>query len=181
MYEEIFLLPKGVIYINRFFDITNIYEIISIGNGYFEIIIGNKKFYVYPFKIKPVILLSKNDKYIFELLNKYEEFLRNIDLNFQILITSREMQSRDFFSLKKENFSYEKAKFMEEYSKNLDEMLNGKDILSYDYYIIITSIYIIKDEEKYIRPLEEAGIDVEKISKKEEIEKIIMEGVMFYE
>ncbi len=161
----------------NFSDITNLYEIVSIGENHYEMIIDNTRYYVYAFKVCPAIILNSKDKYILEMLNKYEEFLRTINLEFQILIINKKINGKDYFLLKQNESSDDlKTKLTEEYINNLDKLLNGKDILNYEYYLIIKSIKEVENVEKYILSFETIGINVEYLNSKEELQKLIIEG-----
>ena len=69
----------------KFGDIEEIFKIISVNENLIEVIINKSKKYCYLYEIEPIIILDDEDKSLILLLQKYEEFLRSLNLDLQII------------------------------------------------------------------------------------------------
>lgn len=171
-----FCYRKGMDSMQKFSDITSLYKIANIHNDHFEIVIDKSKWCIYAFKIIPIVILNGKDKYILEILDKYEEFLRGLDLEFQIITINRKMSSKDYF-----NFNYNADDEVKEmlknvYTQNLDRLLNGINIQNYEHYLIIKSVDVTFNAEKYMQDLEKIGLAVEHLNSNEKLRNLILEG-----
>lgn len=164
-------------YIKRFSDIKQIYSILDINDEYIKLSIDNHINYVYIFKISPLIILNSEDKIIYEILDKYEEFLRGLDIDYQIITMSQEIDINDYFNTNNIKDNDIKINLNESYNKMLKEVIKDKSIFEYSHYLILAKNSPVNNVEKYIQRLDNIVANVERVSKNEEIKKVIMKGV----
>ena len=171
------MLQKGCESIEKYSDITSVYEILEINDEYTTIKVKNEKNYLYFFRFNPVLALKKDDRYLEDVLNRYEEFLRNLNIEFEIYIINEKIRHEDFFYI---NMNYEderKKEMHEKYEIDLQGLINNSHIYIQKFFVIFFSKSKVENVGKYIEIFNESDVKCEMIRSKREIERIIMKGV----
>ena len=164
----------------KYLDISNIYNVEEITTDYVRVNIGGENRYVYLFKLEPIIVVNSENIISNNISYKYEEFLRNINVPFQIIVSNKEIEFSEFFEVSVNQENEIKKRLVNEYMENLKELFKDKKIYITQYYLIISSNSLVENVENYIKVFEEGDMVVKKVDSKSEIKEIIMKGVDIY-
>ncbi|MBR1883488.1 MAG: hypothetical protein IJ809_00820 [Clostridia bacterium] len=165
--------------IKKYLDISEIYDVSEILEDAAIVNISGIKKYVYFFRINPVLIIDKNDKRIYEIISKYEQFLRLMNLDFQIIMKNKEINVEDYFEISKEGKDEVKKEMIDEYMKNLKNLFNYSKIYAIEYLLVISTTTYVKNVENYLKILDEINMKCEKIVGIENISNYLMKGVEF--
>lgn len=171
--------------IQRFKDIKEIYKIYGINDEYIIVKGENKTYKKYIYEIMPVTLLDFSIEVQNSIYMIYNEFLREMDLNLQIYISNKKMNTESYIknlndSILREN--NEKFKiFLTNYLDDLKEKLNYERIYITKYYIVVSldrkSEQNIEEIDNVFKKLNKLGCIVNRISKRKDFVNILYESI----
>lgn len=133
----------------------------------------------------PVTLLDFSVEVQNSIYMIYNEFLRAINLDLQIYISNRKMNTANYIENIKENIlkqGSEKFKnFLNSYLIDIEEKLDNEKIYITKYYIIITMDYksenVIEEIDNTFLKLNKLGCIVNRIKEKQYIKDILYESI----
>ena len=164
----------------KYLDISDIYSIDEITKEYVKVNVFGEKRYVYIFYVNPIIVINAEKLFNNSIASKYEEFLRNNNLDFQILTDVKKIDAKKFFENNNEKGNDLKSKILYNYKYNLENMLQESEIFVTEYYLILSSSLPVENVENYIKIFENSELKLKRVTNIQEIEKIIMKGVNIY-
>lgn len=164
----------------KYLDISDIYSIDEITKEYVKVNVFGEKRYVYIFYVNPIIVINAEKLLNNSIASKYEEFLRNNNLDFQILTDVKKIDAKKFFENNNEKGNDLKSKILYNYKYNLENMLQESEIFVTEYYLILSNSLPVENVENYIKIFENSELKLKRVTNIQEIEKIIMKGVNIY-
>ena len=169
----------------KYDNIKNLFNFIDITDKYILIKDRDKIKKVYIYEIEPVTLLNFSIEVQSNILNLYSEFLRELNLEFQIYISNKKVNIPKYIeSLKnsmsiKNSFSYNNL--LSKYISSITEKLEDEIIYNTKYYLVLS---IDRDElidfstvDYTIKKLNNIGCNVQKINSKRKIETLLYESI----
>lgn len=165
---------------NMYDDISILYDVVDICDNHILVKRKNILKQIHIFKLEPVTILNVTNNISENIISIYTEFLRSVNIDFQIYIENSKINIDNYFSsiqLDKENVN--KDKLAKIYKKELESYLTESNIYMLNYYIIleIESEYDLQQIYKDMCNLIKTGIIVEKLEGKEELEKFLYRKV----
>lgn len=166
-------------------DIKQLYDIIHIQPDHILTREGNRFYQKYIYKVIPVTLLDFSIEVQNSILMIYNEFLREMDLDMQIYISNKKMNTEYYIESVKNNIikqgDHNFKSFLNYYLEDLKEKIQNEQIYITKYYIVITMEYknnhqISQIDEIFLK-LNKLGCIVDRVQEKEELEKIIYEHI----
>lgn len=163
-----------------FKDINKLYGDFKIKDCiYFKKDNVNIKSYIY--KIEPIIMLNLSNERKNEIINKYIEFLREIDLKIKIFIINKQFNIKKYIE---ENIEKPKENndilrnIYKVYIDNMEKKLTEEKMYNTEYYIVI-SVEENKnlDFENSIYKLDDIGCKVKKVTNEDELRKFVYECI----
>ena len=140
---------------------------------------------MYIYEIEPVTLLNFSIEVQSNILNLYSEFLRELNLEFQIYISNKKVNIPKYIESlknsmsKKNSFSYNNL--LSKYISSITEKLEDEVIYNTKYYLVLS---IDRDElidfstvDYTIKKLNNIGCNVQKINSKRKIETLLYESI----
>lgn len=162
---------------NNFKNIEELYKITSISDSYFNTKLNKKDERVYIFKITPLLFLDLSENVKLNLVEKYKEFLRELNFNIQILLLNKKLNLKTYIEKYfKYNENISKSMY-DKYISELEKEIESENIYETNMYIIVSDILQektkIEEITRVILKLEELGCKVTKVTSKEEITKVL--------
>ncbi len=152
-------------------DVTDTYILLKDKNNI-------KKVYIY--EIEPVTFLNFSIDVQSNILNLYNEFLRELNLNFQIYISNKKVNIPKYIQSLKESVISDNA-IIKKYIESISKELENDTLYSTKYYIVISvsreedidieSIDVVIEKLRYI------GCNVRKVQNKEKLKTILYESI----
>lgn len=164
---------------NRFKEIRNLYKIEEIKDEYVLLQINKRLERLFIYEVEPVLFLDLSIDMQENIINVYNQILRECEFNVQIIISNKKLNIQNYiekYLQYKKNIPYSMYKL---YMEDIREKLDKENI--YETQILISFIESAKEEtkcdnfEKIIYKLEEIGCKIKKISNKKEYESILYE------
>lgn len=139
----------------------------------------NIKSYIY--KVEPIIILNLSNERKNEIINKYTEFLRQVDLKLKIFVINKQFDVKKYIE---ENIQKPKENndvlnnIYKIYIDNMQKKLTEEKMYNTEYYIAI-SIEENKniDFENSLYKLNDIGCKVQKITDEEELKKFVFQCI----
>lgn len=169
----------------KYDNIKNLFNFIDITDKYILIKDRDKIKKVYIYEIEPVTLLNFSIEVQSNILNLYSEFLRELNLEFQIYISNKKVNIPKYIESlknsmsKKNSFSYNNL--LSKYISSITEKLEDEIIYNTKYYLVLS---IDRDElidfstvDYTIKKLNNIGCNVQKINSKRKIETLLYESI----
>lgn len=166
----------------RYCDISSLFNITEITD---ECIVKKlnkvvKKIYVY--NILPVTILSDNEEVKDKIVDIYVEFLKEINVEFQILLINKKLNIDEYvnkYFSKIENDKILEKELYNKYIIDLKNKLTQEKIYNTKYYIIV-SLNVndstkIEDVDNIMEKLNKIGCKVKRLNKKSDYTKILYE------
>jgi len=161
---------------NIYEDISTLYDIVDICDNYILAKKSNSLKQIHIYKIEPVTLLNSTKYVMDNILNTYIEFLRSMNIDYQIYMENTKVNMNDYFNhivLTDQNANKEKLARI--YKGELENFFNDNNIYIFNYYIVLT--IDIKDNldeiTKDIYNLEKIGLCIIKLEGKENLNSFI--------
>ncbi len=109
-----------------------------------KVLILKENKYAKILEVKSINFSLKSDDEKYSILNQYSKFLKICNLNFQIIIKTKQERLNKHINYLKEVYSKENL-YLEEYINHINSLTNSNFILSKKIYLI----YSIKVQEKF--------------------------------
>ncbi len=152
-------------------DVTDTYILLKDKNNI-------KKVYIY--EIEPVTFLNFSIDVQSNILNLYNEFLRELNLNFQIYISNKKVNIQKYIQSLKESLLNDNA-IIKKYIESISKELENDTLYSTKYYIVISvsreEDIDIESIDAIIEKLRYIGCDVRKVQNKETLKTILYESI----
>lgn len=157
-------------------DISTLYDIVDICDTYILVKRDNLLRQVHIYRIEPVSVINTKNADINKILDVYTEFLRNVNVDFQIYIENSKMNINSYFD--NIDIDYEntnKTKLAKMYKHEIYNYLIENNIYILNYYIVaeVSAESNITPLCSDINNLTKSGIYVEKLEGKETLNNFI--------
>ena len=169
----------------KYDNIKNLFNFIDITDKYILIKDREKIKKVYIYEIEPVTLLNFSIDVQSNILNLYSEFLRELNLEFQIYISNKKVNIPKYIESLKNSMSKKNSlsynNLLSKYISSITEQLEDEIIYNTKYYLVLS---IDRDElvdfstvNYTIKKLNNIGCNVQKINSKRKIETLLYESI----
>lgn len=161
---------------NIYEDISTLYDVVDICDNYILVKKSKGLSQIHIYKIEPVTLLNSTKYVMDNILNTYIEFLRSMNIDFQIYMENTKVNMNDYFNhivLTDKNTNKEKLARI--YKGELESFFNDNNIYVFNYYIILTidSKSNLDEINKDIYNLEKVGVCILKLEGKDILSSFI--------
>ena len=163
-----------ILNLQRFNDIESIYQILDITDEYILSKENEQQRRLYIYEIDPIPIINITDDMQSKIVNSYITFLREINIDFQILLINKKLNIENIFNSDKLN-SEKYGHYLEDMRLKLKE-----DKIIYTRYFIVVSLNKqedIDDIDKSIFLLKNCGCNVSRLNKKRDIEEMLYECI----
>ncbi len=169
----------------KYNNIKQLYDISSVTDKYIFVKEKEMMKKVYLYEVEPVTFLNFSMDVQSNILNLYNEFLRELNLNFQIYISNKKVNIQNYIqTIKNTVNSLENPniqKLSERYIDSIYKELENESIYTTKYYIVIsvgTDEDINMDNvDNIISKLNFIGCNVNKICDKRVLKNILYESI----
>lgn len=169
----------------KYNNIKQLYNITSVADKYIFVKERDVMKKVYLYEIEPVTFLNFSIDIQSNILNLYNEFLRELNLNFQIYISNKKVNIQNYIqNIKQAINSLDNPivqNLSERYVNIISEELENQTIFTTKYYIVIsvsTNEDINMDNvDNIISKLNFIGCNVNKICDKNILKNILYESI----
>lgn len=169
----------------KYDDIKNLFNFIDITDKYILIKDRDKIKKVYIYQIDPVTLLNFSIDVQSNILNLYSEFLRELNLEFQIYISNKKVNIPEYIkSLEKSMSKKNKSNYnnlLTNYISSIANQLEDEVIYNTKYYLVLS---IDRDDpidfssiDFTIKKLNNIGCNVQRMTSKRKIETLLYESI----
>lgn len=142
-----------------------------------------KKVYIY--EIEPVTFLNFSMDVQSNILNLYNEFLRELNFEFQIYISNKKINVENYIKnlsrLIDKEASETYVSLMNNYLSSITKELENEMIYTTKYYIVISfereSEYDILQMDNIIKKLDYVGCNTQRITAKEKLKELLYESL----
>lgn len=146
---------------------------------------GEKTKKIYIYEIEPVTFLNFSMDVQSNILNLYNELLRELNFEFQIFISNKKINVENYIkNLSKiinQNARQSYVNLMNSYIDNISKELENQMIYTTKYYIIISldreSEYEIAQIDEIIKKLDYVGCNTRRVTSKSNIQNILYENL----
>lgn len=173
-YNYFFFKGGGfILNFKRFADIESVYNIIDIKDEYILSKEGDKLNRIYIYEIDPIPIINISQDIQNNISNTYTTFLREINVDFQVLVINKKISLNNFFNSKNSSINNEK------YLYDMRVKIRDDKIFYAKYYLIVAlkKQEQIEDIDKIIYILKNCGCDVARIKDKTKIENFLYECI----
>jgi hypothetical protein len=161
---------------SKYKDIKEIYNIINIKDGSISIKEGNMCSKILIYEVKPLILLDLSENIKENITIQYKEFLRQINFDFQILITNRKYNYNNYLENIKQ-YTMKNNNLYENYVLDMEEKIKKESIFETLFYIVVsikeTQSLTVENVDNTLLILDKIGCKVEKILEEEKIYDVL--------
>ena len=169
----------------KYESINKLFNLIDITDSYILVKNKEKTKKIYVYEIEPVTFLNFSMNVQSNILNLYNEFLRELNLEFQIFISNKKINVENYIrNLSKLIEKSDKKAYvdlMNNYLLSISKELENEMIYTTKYYIVISfereSIYDISQIDNIIQKLDNVGCNTKRINKKAELKKLLYESL----
>lgn len=170
---------------NKYKDIAQIYNISDITDDCIKININRAIKNVYIYEVIPISILHSSDDMINDISNVYIQFLKEFNLEYQILISNRKFDAESYMkkynNLLDEKLGSEYKHMKKLYIDDVYDKLSKEEIYSAKYYLIVAirdqDSTRIEDVDKTVYKLNQIGCSVTRINGTENIKLILYECI----
>ncbi len=142
-----------------------------------------KKIYIY--EIEPVTFLNFSMDVQSNILNLYNELLRELNFEFQIFISNKKINVDNYIKnltkIINQNARKSYVNLMNSYIESISKELENQMIYTTKYYIVISldreDEYDITQIDEIIKKLNYVGCNTKRIKSKEDIQNILYENL----
>lgn len=142
-----------------------------------------KKIYIY--EIEPVTFLNFSMDVQSNILNLYNELLRELNFEFQIFISNKKINVENYINNLTKIINQDARKsyvsLMNSYIESISKELENQMIYTTKYYIVISldreDEYDISQIDEIIKKLDYVGCNTRRIKSKEDIQNILYENL----
>ena len=172
----IYLYKGGdfILKFKQFKDIKSVYKIVDITD---ECIISKDKdklSEIYIYEINPIPIVNISSDMQKNISNSYTTFLREIQIDFQILIINKKLDIESIFN----NDKYE-SDISNKYLEDMRVQMKQDNIFYTKYYIVValSKKDDINEIDKTINLIKNCGCGVERIKSKKNLENLLYECI----
>ncbi len=169
----------------KYESMNNLFNLIDVTDNY--ILLKDKDVVkkVYIYEIEPVTFLNFSMDVQSNILNLYNEFLRELNYDFQIYISNKKINVESYINnLAKvitKNSSQNYISLMNEYLSNISKNLEEEMIYTTKYYIIISinreTSFDITQLDSVIKKLDYVGCNTKRLKTKKSISTVLYENL----
>ena len=168
----------------KYENINKLFNFIDVTDNYILLRKKEEVEKVYIYEIEPVTFLNFSMDVQSNILSLYNEFLRELNYDFQIYISNKRINVESYINnlskIINTKASKEYIELMNKYLQNISRELEDKMIYTTKYYIIISfkrdSVFDITHIDSIIQKLDYVGCNTKRIKKKENIKNILYES-----
>ena len=168
----------------KYENINKLFNFIDVTDNYILLKKKEEVEKVYIYEIEPVTFLNFSMDVQSNILSLYNEFLRELNYDFQIYISNKRINVESYINnlskIINTKASKEYIELMNRYLQNISRELEDKMIYTTKYYIIISfkrdSVFDITHIDSIIQKLDYVGCNTKRIKKKENIKNILYES-----
>lgn len=168
----------------KYENINKLFNFIDVTDNYILLKKKEEVEKVYIYEIEPVTFLNFSMDVQSNILSLYNEFLRELNYDFQIYISNKRINVESYINnlskIINTKASKEYIELMNKYLQNISRELEDKMIYTTKYYIIISfkrdSAFDITHIDSIIQKLDYVGCNTKRIKKKENIKNILYES-----
>lgn len=169
----------------KYDNINNLFNLLDVTDTYVLLKDKDKIKKVYIYEIEPVTFLNFSMDVQSNILNLYNEFLRELNFEFQIYISNKKINTENYVkNLKKiinNNARKDYVNLMNNYLQSISEELENEIVYTTKYYIIVSfdreSEYDISEIDSVIKKLDYVGCNTKRFKSKNEIKNILYESI----
>lgn len=160
-------------------DINKLYNLVDITDSYVLIKDNDVVKKVYIYEIEPVTFLNFSIELQNNILNLYNEFLRELNLEFQIYISNQKVNISNYISKIKE--INKNSELANSYINCIKHELEKQDIFVTKYYIIVSyernNKVDIEQIDSIISKLDYIGCNTKRVKLEKELCSILYKGI----
>ena len=168
----------------KYENINKLFNFIDVTDNYILLKKKEEVEKVYIYELEPVTILNFSMDVQSNILSLYNEFLRELNYDFQIYISNKRINVESYINnlskIINTKASKEYIELMNKYLQNISRELEDKMIYTTKYYIIISfkrdSVFDITHIDSIIQKLDYVGCNTKRIKKKENIKNILYES-----
>ncbi len=168
----------------KYENINKLFNFIDVTDNYILLKKKEEVEKVYIYEIEPVTFLNFSMDVQSNILSLYNEFLRELNYDFQIYISNKRINVESYINnlskIINTKASKEYIELMNKYLQNISRELEDEMIYTTKYYIIISfkrdSVFDITHIDSIIQKLDYVGCNTKRIKKKENIKNILYES-----
>lgn len=168
----------------KYEDINKLFNIIDVTDTYILLKDKDKTRKIYIYEIEPVTFLNFSMDVQSNILNLYNEFLRELNLEFQIFISNKKINIENYINnlskLINKNVSESYVSMMNSYLQSIEKELENEMIYTKKYYIVISfnreSDYDINQIDNIIKKLDYVGCNTKRIKTKRCLKSVLYEN-----
>jgi len=175
---------KGGIKI-KYEDINNVLNFLNITDQYILLKDKGKVKKVYIYEIEPVTFLNFSIDVQSNILNLYSEFLRELNLEFQIYISNKKINTekyiKNFYTCIKKEGNKKYIEIVRNYIADITKGLENEDIYITKFYIVVSfptendrKIEVI---DNIINRLGQIGCHISRIMSKSKLKYLLYESI----
>ncbi len=169
----------------KYANINSLFNLIDVTDSYILLKDKDNIKKVYIYEIEPVTFLNFSMDVQSNILNLYNEFLRELNYDFQIYISNKKINVESYVdNLAKvisKNSSQNYISLMNEYLKNISKNLEEEMIYTTKYYIIISinrdTSFDISQLDSVIKKLDYVGCNTRRLKTKKIITNVLYESL----
>ncbi|MEG1141495.1 MAG: hypothetical protein RSE41_03440 [Clostridia bacterium] len=159
---------------SKYESIDKIYNIQSINNDNIVVNYNNCVKYIYIFEIEPIHILNLDNTDKLNIIEKYTEFLKELNYDLEICINSSKLNIDDYLNIIVLDDNIDKNNLINMYKNELKTIISNDSIYSTNYYIIaILDNCNSKDLYLSLKNIEKTACLVNIIDEKEKLEKLL--------
>ena len=168
---------------NTYKDIFELYNIQKITDECIEVCINKIKKKVYIYEISPITILNISDEIVSNITNIYTEFLRELEIEFQILVSNQKLDVEKYIKDFMQFIDIDKnmSEIYVEYIEDIKKKLYDEQLYNTKYYIITyiknTSIKKEKEIMATLCKLKQIGCNVKRIIGRNNLLKIMYNSI----
>ncbi len=169
----------------KYDNISKLYNFIDVTNECIMLKHNEKTQNIYIYEIEPVTFLNFSIDVQSNILNLYSEFLRELNLEFQIFISNKKVNPDMYIKgIQKTMIKNSSKRYIElynEYIASIKEQIEKEEIYTTKFYIVISldnssSVDIITIDN-IIKRLESIGCHVNRIVSKNKLKTLLYESI----
>jgi hypothetical protein len=169
----------------KYESVNKLFNLIDVTDTYILLKDKEKTKKIYVYEIEPVTFLNFSMDTQSNILNLYNEFLRELNFEFQIYISNKKINVENYISnLEKvinKNANLRHINLMKRYLESITKELENEIIYTTKYYIVISferdSSYDISQIDNIIKKLDYVGCNTKRIKEKKELKNILYESL----
>lgn len=169
----------------KYDDIGKVFNLIDITDKYILLKDKDKIKKIYIYEIEPVTFLNFSIDIQSNILNLYSEFLRELNLEFQIYISNKKINVQNYISNLQNSMNKKGSKhyieLMNNYLVSIANQLENESIYTTKFYLVISlnreSEYELNSLDNIIKKLDTIGCNTKRIMSKSDLKLLLYECI----